>query len=197
MEKKVFKIKGNLVDIFDLLRSRFSLVLEIKKQTKKKTAGRSGREKQLGLWSYSGLVFLFLSFQTRKKTKKTKNSRQQMASEQTRKLSPGVSALTQTRSSQNAAFMSGVIDFLPPATRLPSPATPAFSPAPPEVRRRRLAGLKCSRRHHFLATKPLIKTCGCCFARVQVRACVSFSILIYLPHTPINWQKINWQPFGL
>lgn len=41
MEKKVFKIKGNLVDIFDLLRSRFSLVLEIKKKTTKKKNSRS------------------------------------------------------------------------------------------------------------------------------------------------------------
>lgn len=93
------------------------------------------------------------------------------ASERTRKLSPGVSAPTQTRSSQNAAFKLSVIVFLPPAARLPSPATSTFSSPPPKVRGRRLVGLKSWRRHRFLATKPLIKICGCCFAS-ECNVCV-------------------------
>lgn len=49
--------------------------------------------------------------------------------------------------------------------------------------------LKSSQHNHFLAMQPIIKICGCfCYSFVRPLS------LIFLPHTPINWQKINWQP---
>lgn len=49
--------------------------------------------------------------------------------------------------------------------------------------------LKSSQHNHFLAMQPIIKICRCfCYSFLHPLS------LLFLPHTPINWQKINWQP---